>query len=265
MTKTQFGCVWCVLSLLASSAIVRRRLRAARSVSHRDRSTRSRDEAVSRTMGSLLGPPIVDGNKVTTLVNGDRDLPGDARGDPLRQAHDQLRDVHLLARRQSAGSSPTRWLSAPGGREGARHHRRDRRRHADGQELHPHDAGGRRTRRAVSPAAAGTTSPPPHRLNNRTHRKLLIVDGKVGFTGGVGIADEWRGDARVAEALARHALPRRGPGGRAAPGGVRRQLDGNDRRRAARRRLLPGRSNPRASRRRRCSRAPPTAAARACS
>jgi cardiolipin synthase A/B len=33
------------------------------------------------------------------------------------------------------------------------------------------------------------------RMNHRTHRKLLIVDGRVGFTGGVGIADEWLGDA----------------------------------------------------------------------
>jgi cardiolipin synthase len=33
------------------------------------------------------------------------------------------------------------------------------------------------------------------RINNRTHRKLLIVDGKIGFTGGVGIADKWDGDA----------------------------------------------------------------------
>ncbi len=33
------------------------------------------------------------------------------------------------------------------------------------------------------------------RANHRTHRKLLIVDGEVGFTGGVGIADEWLGDA----------------------------------------------------------------------
>jgi len=32
--------------------------------------------------------------------------------------------------------------------------------------------------------------------NNRTHRKLLICDETVGFTGGVGIADEWSGDAR---------------------------------------------------------------------
>ncbi|MGT2468335.1 phospholipase D-like domain-containing protein [Mesorhizobium atlanticum] len=34
------------------------------------------------------------------------------------------------------------------------------------------------------------------RVNNRTHRKLLIVDGRVAFTGGVGIADNWLGNAR---------------------------------------------------------------------
>jgi cardiolipin synthase A/B len=34
------------------------------------------------------------------------------------------------------------------------------------------------------------------RLQHRTHRKLLIVDGTVGFTGGVGIAEEWTGNAQ---------------------------------------------------------------------
>ncbi len=34
------------------------------------------------------------------------------------------------------------------------------------------------------------------RLNNRTHRKLLIADGRVGMIGGVGIAEEWTGDAQ---------------------------------------------------------------------
>ena len=29
------------------------------------------------------------------------------------------------------------------------------------------------------------------RLNNRDHRKLLIIDGKVGFTGGINLADEY--------------------------------------------------------------------------
>jgi cardiolipin synthase len=33
------------------------------------------------------------------------------------------------------------------------------------------------------------------RVANRTHRKLLIADGEVGLTGGVGIAEEWTGDA----------------------------------------------------------------------
>ena len=37
------------------------------------------------------------------------------------------------------------------------------------------------------------------RLNNRTHRKLMVVDGKIGFTGGVGIADEWSGHAQSPE------------------------------------------------------------------
>jgi cardiolipin synthase len=30
------------------------------------------------------------------------------------------------------------------------------------------------------------------RLNNRTHRELLIVDGEIGFVGGAGVADWWR-------------------------------------------------------------------------
>lgn len=35
-----------------------------------------------------------------------------------------------------------------------------------------------------------------NRYNNRTHRKSLIIDGKVGFTGGAGIADHWMGTAQ---------------------------------------------------------------------
>jgi cardiolipin synthase len=34
------------------------------------------------------------------------------------------------------------------------------------------------------------------RVNNRTHRKLLIADGEIGMTGGVGIADMWTGHAQ---------------------------------------------------------------------
>ena len=37
------------------------------------------------------------------------------------------------------------------------------------------------------------------RLNYRTHRKLLVVDGRIAFTGGVGIADLWEGNAEDPE------------------------------------------------------------------
>jgi cardiolipin synthase len=32
-------------------------------------------------------------------------------------------------------------------------------------------------------------------INYRTHRKILVVDGEVGFTGGAGVADHWLGNA----------------------------------------------------------------------
>jgi len=32
-------------------------------------------------------------------------------------------------------------------------------------------------------------------INYRTHRKILVVDGRVGFTGGAGVADHWLGNA----------------------------------------------------------------------
>ncbi|MCX5207871.1 phospholipase D-like domain-containing protein [Kitasatospora sp. NBC_00240] len=36
----------------------------------------------------------------------------------------------------------------------------------------------------------------PLKQNHRCHRKVLVVDGRTAFTGGVGIAEEWCGDAR---------------------------------------------------------------------
>lgn len=34
------------------------------------------------------------------------------------------------------------------------------------------------------------------RINNRDHRKLVIIDGRIGYTGGFGFADEWTGHAQ---------------------------------------------------------------------
>jgi cardiolipin synthase len=35
------------------------------------------------------------------------------------------------------------------------------------------------------------------RVNHRDHRKILVVDGKIGFTGGACLADEWMGNAET--------------------------------------------------------------------
>jgi cardiolipin synthase len=50
------------------------------------------------------------------------------------------------------------------------------------------------------------------RFNNRNHRKSLIVDGRVGFTGGAGLADHWRGDARSTDEWRDTQVRIEGPG-----------------------------------------------------
>jgi cardiolipin synthase len=36
------------------------------------------------------------------------------------------------------------------------------------------------------------------RLNHRNHRRILVVDGRVGFTGGTGVGEKWTGNGRRA-------------------------------------------------------------------
>jgi cardiolipin synthase len=50
------------------------------------------------------------------------------------------------------------------------------------------------------------------RFNYRTHRKSLIVDGRIGFTGGAGIADHWRGHAQDADHWRDMQVKVEGPG-----------------------------------------------------
>jgi cardiolipin synthase len=103
------------------------------------------------------------------------------------------------------------------------------------------------------------------RMNNRTHRKLLIVDGRVGFTGGVGIAPQWTGHAQDEDHWRDSHFRVEGPvvaqmqsvmlsNWSKATG---RMLHGED--------YFPDLQPKRATSRRRCSTARPAAAARACS
>jgi cardiolipin synthase A/B len=34
------------------------------------------------------------------------------------------------------------------------------------------------------------------RINHRNHRRILVVDGRVGFTGGTGVGSQWMGEGR---------------------------------------------------------------------
>ena len=36
----------------------------------------------------------------------------------------------------------------------------------------------------------------PHRTSDQTHRRILVIDGRVGFTGGICVADDWTGHAQ---------------------------------------------------------------------
>ena len=73
------------------------------------------------------------------------------------------------------------------------------------------------------------------RLNNRTHRKVLIIDGALSFTGGVGIADQWSGHAQDSGHWRDMHFKVTGPVVRANAGGVSGQLDQDHRARSARR------------------------------
>lgn len=53
------------------------------------------------------------------------------------------------------------------------------------------------------------------RVNYRTHRKVLVVDGRVAFTGGVGVADHWRGHAQDPDHWRDTQIRVRGPAVRA--------------------------------------------------
>jgi cardiolipin synthase len=148
------------------------------------------DPQFVRSMGTLLGPAIMAGNRVTALCNGDEIFPtmleairsaertitfetyiywsgsiGKAFATALSERAQAGVKVHVLVDWVGSGKMDDRMLQEMerAGAEVLKYH-----------PLRWYNLG---------------------RLNNRTHRKLLVVDGIIGFTGGVGIADIWLGNA----------------------------------------------------------------------
>ena len=143
-----------------------------------------------RELGTLLGPPIVAGNRVTNLENGIEIFP--AMLDAIRQAK---RTVNFETYIYWSGEIGRAFVEALAERARA------------GVEVQVliDWVGSQKMDEALLDelVAAGASVERYHplkwyhlaRMNNRTHRKLLVVDGRIGFTGGVGIADNWDGNA----------------------------------------------------------------------
>ena len=148
-------------------------------------------EQFVRSMGSLLGPAILSGNRVTALCNGDEIFPAMLKA--IRSAERTITFETFIY-----------WSGEIGKAFGAALEERAR----AGVKVHVllDWVGTGKMDSAIlkSLEHAGVEVFKYHplrwynlgRLNNRTHRKLLVVDGKVGFTGGVGIADYWLGNAQ---------------------------------------------------------------------
>jgi cardiolipin synthase len=152
------------------------------------------DPQFTRSMGSLLGPAILDGNRITALQNGDEIFP--AMLSAIRSAKKTIAFETYIYWSGRIGKEFADALSGRA-RDGVRVH----------VLLDWLGAGKMEESLLGEMKSAGVEIQKYHplrwynlsRLNNRTHRKLLIVDGKVGFTGGVGIADNWLGHAQDEE------------------------------------------------------------------
>jgi cardiolipin synthase len=144
-----------------------------------------------RTMGALLGPALVDGNSVTSLQNGDEIFP--AMLEAIRSAQRSITFETYIYWSGEVGRSFADAL-IDRARSGVAVH-----------VLLDWVGTGKMDDSLIDEMKdAGIQVDKFHplrwynlgRMNNRTHRKLLVVDGRVGFTGGVGIADLWQGHAQ---------------------------------------------------------------------
>jgi len=149
------------------------------------------DEQFARSINGLLPPAITEGNRITPLINGDQIFP--AMLDAIRSARRTITFETFIYWSGDIGRSFAEAL-IDRARAGVKVHvlldwLGSKRMDADAIQR-------------MSEAGVEVCRYHPvrwyalHKFNNRTHRKLLVVDGRVGFTGGVGIADVWSGDAR---------------------------------------------------------------------
>ena len=149
------------------------------------------DPQFLREMGTLLGPPILGGNTVKSLQNGDEIFP-----EMLAAIRGAQRTITFETYIYWSGNIGKEFADAlvERARAGVRVH------------VLLDWAGSLKMEDKLldEMTEAGVEIERFHplhwyhlaRLNNRTHRKVLVVDGVIGFTGGVGVADHWLGRAQ---------------------------------------------------------------------
>ncbi len=152
------------------------------------------DAQYQRALGVMLGPPITEGNRFEALQNGDQIFPPMLAA--IRGARQSITfetyiywsgDIgrtfaDALSERARAGVKVHVLLDWVGSVK------------VDADFVREMEAAGVQIRKFHKPSWYDIA-----RMNNRTHRKLLVVDGRTGFTGGVGIAPAWTGHAQDAE------------------------------------------------------------------
>jgi cardiolipin synthase len=148
------------------------------------------DAAFQESINHHLHAPLVEGNKIQELVNGAEIFP--AMLDAIRNASNTItfenfiwrpgklseQFIEALSERALAGVKVHCIVDGIGAFKFKRSNRKRLR--AAGVELE-----------IFNPVYFWNF----WEWNHRTHRKTLVVDGKIGFIGGICIADEWLGDA----------------------------------------------------------------------
>ena len=154
----------------------------------------TQDPQFRRAIDALLGPPLVGGNRAQELLNGDQIFPamlGAIKGAKQTITFETYiywsgdignKFASVLSERAKAGVKVHVLLDWLGSAK------------IDESMLDEMRAAGVEIRKFHKPNWYNLA-----RLNNRTHRKLLVVDGAVGFTGGVGIAPQWTGNGQDAD------------------------------------------------------------------
>jgi cardiolipin synthase len=152
------------------------------------------DTAAPQYLAALVGTELVDGNTYDVLLNGDQVFP--AMLDAIAHARERIsfetyvydkgqiaaRFTDALERAAQRGVTVNVILDAIGA-------------------IRMESSHLERLRKAgcivvtFNPSSWYTLE----EVNYRTHRKILVVDGTVGFTGGVGVGDQWLGNGQDPE------------------------------------------------------------------